>query len=172
MSTASASLARPGRLATLVAVLAAACLVAGCGFQLQGRVPLSRAFTVTYLEADDLQSDFVQDLRKALLVSGARLADRPQDATAVLRIERDELIERVLSVSARNIPREYELTYFVRVSVQSGGRELLPPTDLEASADFSFDERAALAKEREQEILREALGRDLAGIVMRRLSAL
>jgi outer membrane lipopolysaccharide assembly protein LptE/RlpB len=40
------------------------------------------------------------------------------------------------------------------------------------SREFSFDERAVLAKEREQEVLRAALARDLAGVVLNRLASL
>jgi outer membrane lipopolysaccharide assembly protein LptE/RlpB len=38
--------------------------------------------------------------------------------------------------------------------------------------DYSYDEAAVLAKQREQAVLREALARDLAGLVLRRLASL
>jgi LPS-assembly lipoprotein len=133
---------------------------------------LSSALTITHVAADDVQSDFVQDLRRALLASGVRLSSARADSTAVIEVQRDELLERVISISARNIPREYELTYTVRIRVLHGEREVLPAEEISLSRDFSFDERAVLAKEREKEILRAALARDLVGIVMRRLSSL
>jgi LPS-assembly lipoprotein len=154
----------------VIAVLALA--VAGCGFRLQGRVPLSSSLTITHVAADDIQSDFVQDLRRALLAAGVRLAPGRADSTAVIEVQRDELIERIVSISARNIPREYELTYVVRIRVLRGDREVLAPEEIALSRDFSFDERAVLAKEREKEALRAALASDLVGIVMRRLSSL
>ncbi|MFO1427924.1 MAG: LPS assembly lipoprotein LptE [Steroidobacteraceae bacterium] len=153
-------------------LLCAAVLLAGCGFHLQGRVPLSRALSVTYIDTEDAQSDFVQDLRRSLLGSGASLATRRDEATAILHVERDELVQRVLSVSANNLPREYELAYVVRFAVESGGRTVLPSEELSVTRDLSFDERTLLAKERERDQLREALARDLAGVVMRRLSSL
>lgn len=146
--------------------------LAGCGFRLQGQVPLPSALAVTWVEADDVQSDFVQDLRRSLRASGATLAPNRAAATAVLRVERDEMLERVLSVSGRNVPREYELTYVVRFSLSTPGGTLLPSEEVSASRDFSFDEREVLAKEREQEMLRAALARDLAGVVMNRLASL
>ena len=146
--------------------------LAGCGFQLQGRVPLPVTLASTWIEAEDDQTDFVVDLRRALRASGATLATRRQDASAVLRVQRDELTESVLSVSGRNIPREFELIYTVRIEVESGGRTLLPAEQFAVSRDLSFDESALLAKEREQEVLRAALARDLVGVVMRRLSSL
>ncbi len=149
-----------------------AMLLAGCGFQLQGRVPLPVTLASTWIVAEDTQTDFVVDLRRALRASGATLATRRETASAVLRVQRDELSERVLSVSGRNIPREVELTYTVRLEVEAGGERLLPEEQFAVSRDLSFDESALLAKEREQEVLRAALARDLVGVVMRRLSSL
>lgn len=162
----------PRALATILVAVLAGALPAGCGFRLQGKVPLPAALAVTWVETDDAQSDFVQDLRRALRTSGARFAPDKASATAVLRIDRDELLERVLSVSGRNVPREYELTYVVRFAVQGPAGELLPAEEVSVSREFSFDERAVLAKEREQEMLRAALARDLAGVVMNRLASL
>lgn len=156
--------------AAALAVLAA--VLASCGFQLQGRSPLPERLAVTHLQAPDAQSDFVIGLRRALVASGARLTEAPAEATATVQVLTDQLTERVLSVSARNVPRELELTYTVRFAVRAGDQELLPPQQVAVSRDVSFDERALLAKENEQAVLREALARDLVGIVMRRLSSL
>jgi LPS-assembly lipoprotein len=87
-------------------------------------------------------------------------------------VHEDELTERILSVSAHNIPTEYELTYRVKFSVVAGDKTLIDNEEISATRDISFDEAQLLAKEREQEILREALARDLVALVMRRLAAL
>jgi LPS-assembly lipoprotein len=78
----------------------------------------------------------------------------------------------VLSVSALNQPNEYEVTYTVRFAVRAGDKELLPAQDVSATRTYSFDERLLLAKDREEEILRQDMARDLADMVMRRLSSL
>ena len=143
-----------------------------CGFHLQGRTPLPEAFAFTYIDTKDEQTDFVQDLRKALIAGGAKVIRTEGSSGATIEVHDDELTERVLSVSARNIPTEYELTYKVKFSVTSGGKSLIDDEEISATRDFSFDETQLLAKEREQEILREALARDLVALVMRRLAAL
>ncbi len=147
-------------------------LLTSCGFHLQGRTPLPEAFAYTFIDTKDEQTDFVQDLRKALIASGARVIRTQGSSGATIDVHDDELTERVLSVSARNIPTEYELTYKVEFSVSSGGKLLIEHEEISASRDFSFDETQLLAKEREQEILREALARDLVALVMRRLASL
>jgi outer membrane lipopolysaccharide assembly protein LptE/RlpB len=78
----------------------------------------------------------------------------------------------VLSVDARNIPTDFELTYEVEIAVRAGGKELMPAEPFMLSRIYSFDETKLLAKEREKDVLREALARDLAGVVLRRLSSL
>jgi len=143
-----------------------------CGFHLQGRTPLPEAFAFTYIDTKDEQTDFVQDLRKALISSGATLISTAGSTGATISVHKDELTEKILSVSARNIPTEYELTYKVEFSVTANGKPLIEHEEISATRDLSFDEAQLLAKEREQEILQEALAHDLVALVMRRLAAL
>jgi LPS-assembly lipoprotein len=149
-----------------------AALLVGCGFHLQGRQPLPASFAYTYVDTRDEQTDFVQDLRKALISSGSKVIRTKGSSGATISVHEDELTERILSVSARNIPTEYELTYRVQFSVTAEGKTLIEREEISATRDISFDEAQLLAKEREQEILREALARDLVALVMRRLAAL
>lgn len=127
---------------------------------------------VAYVETDDRYTDFNRALQDALRASGARLAADPKDAIAIVRILRDESGQRVLSVSARNTPEEYEVFYAVEYSVANRAGELIAPQQLELTRDYSYDTTAVLAKQREQAILREALARDLAALVLRRLASL
>jgi LPS-assembly lipoprotein len=128
--------------------------------------------TVTYVDAEDRYTEFNRALRDRLRASGATIVDRATEATAMVKIIKDESGQRVLSVSARNTPEEYEVFYAVEYSVASGGTELIPPQRLELTRDYSYDTRAVLAKQREQAVLREALAQDLASLVLRRLASL
>ncbi len=157
------------RLAAAIVVLAG---LSACGFRLQGHTPLPEALKSAYVQSRDQQTDFVQSLRKALLISGATLADSKDRASSVVNILRDDVVRRTLSVSASNQPNEYEVTYFVRFSVTSGDKELLAPQEISASRSYSFSESQLLAKSHEEDILRQAMAHDLAGIVMRQLSSL
>jgi len=154
-----------------VGVLAAA-LLAGCGFHLQGRTPLPAVVRQPFVEAPDRQSDFVQYLRHALLSNGAKITAERDQASAVVSILRDSVSRRVLSVSATNQPNQYEVTYTVGFTVSAAGKELLPPQEVSATRTYSFDERILLAKNHEEEILRQDMARDLADMVMRRLASL
>ena len=146
-------------------------LLAGCGFHLQGRHDLPRSLASVRLEAGDEQTDFYAGLRAALLVAGSRLEAAPPGA-ATIHVLEDRSGERVLTVSARNIPTAYLLNYRVQVSVDYQGRELLAPEVHTVTREYSFDERALLAKQRERDTLQRALADELVALVMRRLAAL
>ena len=153
-------------------LLLAPLLLAACGFHLQGRSQLPRALASARIETRDPQSDFYSALRASLLVAGARL-DAALAEAATIHILSDEVSEQVLTVSAtRNIPTAYLLSYRVRVSVDYQGRELLAPELHTVTREYSFDERALLAKQREREVLQQALADDLVALIMRRLAAL
>jgi LPS-assembly lipoprotein len=147
-------------------------LLGACGFQLQGRQSLPAALSAVNIDAVDDQSEFAQALRSALVTSGARIVEPAAADTTIVRIKKDAVTERVLTVSSRNIPTDYELVYDVEVSVSSGGKDLLPVEKFSLSRVYSFDETKLLAKEREKDILVEALARDMASVVTRRLSSL
>jgi LPS-assembly lipoprotein len=160
------------------AALCGALVLSSCGWRLQGAEKLSGPLAVTYVDTDDHFTDFNRALRDSLRASGVRLTSTRQDATAVVKITKDQSGARVLSVSGQNTPEEYEVFYAIEYSVdglsQQGGAnaELIAPQKLELTRDFSYDVTAVLAKQREQAVLREALARDLAGLVVRRLASL
>lgn len=155
-------------------VLAALSLstLSGCGWRLQGTAPLPQVMSITYIEASDRYSDFTRALKDGLAASGARITADRRDATAIVQILKDETGQRVLSVSASNSPEEYEVFYKIEYSVVGSTGELIPAQKLEVSRDYSYDETLVLAKQREQATLREALARDLAGLVIRQVASL
>jgi len=159
--------------ATRLGCAAAAALLAACGFHLQGHTPLPAAVKSPYVEAPDRQSDFVQYLRHDLLSNGAQLKQEKSEASVVVSILRDSVSRRVLTTSATNQPNQYEITYTVAFSVTAAaGQELLAPEELSATRTYSFQEQLLLAKGHEEDILRKDMARDLAELVMRRLSSL
>lgn len=151
--------------------LAATALIAGCGFHLEGRTVLPAVMRRPYLQASNPQSDFVQSLRRDLIISGARPTEDSAHASAVIEVH-DAVKRRVLSVSAANRPTEYEVTYTVQFSVTAGGKTLLTRHTVHATRSYTFNETLLLATEHEQSILTGAMGRELADIVMRRLARL
>jgi LPS-assembly lipoprotein len=78
----------------------------------------------------------------------------------------------VLSVSARNVPREFEVFYTVFYSVETEETTLLEPRSQTLTRDYTWDETEVLGKEKEQQLLREAIVADLVRLVLIQLSSI
>ena len=154
------------------AVAAGAVLAAGCGFRLAGTAPLPASLARPHLSFSDPYSDFARFFGQELRDAGATLQASDASATATVDVSRDTVEQRVLSVSAQNIPTEYLLIYTVTYSVRHAGKELLAPQTISLSQDYSFSEQAVLAKEHEADRLRRQMARELAAIAMRRIASL
>jgi LPS-assembly lipoprotein len=151
---------------------ATALVVAGCGFHLQGTGALPTAMARTYIDTRRPHTEFLASLTDTLRQRGAELLSAPTAGAAVLDITADETGQRVLSVSARNIPREYEIFYAVTFSLTVGTETLITNESLVVTRAYTYDETQVLAKAAEEEILREALAEDLARRVLQRIQAL
>lgn len=144
--------------------------LAGCGFQLQGPPTMPDGMQRTFIDTPDHHSPFYRALRRDLLAAGIELVDREVDASAVLTVYLDDTDQRVLSVSARNVPTEYEVYYTVEYGVTSGNDTLLAVQDLTLTSDYTYDSTLVLGKAREEETLRNALARDLVRIILKQIS--
>jgi LPS-assembly lipoprotein len=163
-----AALARLPQLPALAVLLA----LSACGFRLAGSDPLPGVLARPYLSLKDPYTDFSREFEHQLKSAGATLQTVRANSTATVEVTKDLVERRTLSVSATNIPTEYELTYTVTFAVQGADKELLAPQTISLSKDYSFEENVLLAKEHEADILRQQMARDLVTIAMRRLTSL
>lgn len=154
------------------AALLTVALLSACGWHLQGVTRLPESAAVAYIEEFDSYSAFTRELRRSLTDAGARLTPQRTDAGALIKIRDEDFGQAVLTVSARNIPKEYEVFYEIEYSVEVQGKEVIEPQRLRLTRNYTYDESALLAKQIEEQVLRESLARDLAGQVLRRLASL
>jgi len=78
----------------------------------------------------------------------------------------------VISVSARNVPREYEIYYTIIYELNTDEATLMEERTQTLTRDYTFDETLVLGKAREEEVLRDAIADDLVRIVLIQLSSL
>ena len=126
----------------------------------------------TYISTADRHSGFYQALRRELSSAGIELVDSPADATSIFNIHTDITNQRVLSVSARNVPTEYEVFYIVNYSLVSGPTTLMQPRTQTQTMFYTWDETLVLGKQMEQQTLRDAIVGDLVRVVMIQLSSI
>ena len=125
----------------------------------------------TWIETDDEKSLFYREFRKALIDAGVDIVDAPEEATAVFSIYFDRTNQRVLSVSARNVPTEYEVFYTIRYGLVSGQQTLIERQDLTLTRDYTYDPTLVLGKSAEEQVIRESLVDDLVRIVLKQVSS-
>ncbi len=147
-------------------------LLAACGYQLQGEFSVPPSMAKTYIATEDRYSTFYIELRKMLRANGVQVVDSARDASAIFHVHADITGQRVLSVSARNVPREYEVFYTIQYSLEDESRVLIEPQLLTLTRDYTYDETKVLGKAREEEFLRATIVKDMVRIVLRRLSSI
>lgn len=145
-------------------------LLAGCGFQLAGSVEIDEELKRMYVRTDDKFTLFYRELTSALEQNGVALTDGRGAGIAVLDIRQDVTGQRVLSVSARNVPREFEVFYTVSYNVMFDGEIRSGADNLTLARDYTWFETQLLGKADEETVIRDALVKELVGTVLRRLS--
>jgi len=143
-----------------------------CGFHLQGAFTPPQGMEPTYIATADRNSLFYREFTEQMRSAGVKLTESEADSAASFTIFADETGQRVLSVSARNVPTEYEVFYTITYSLHSGANGLMPQQILTLTRDYTYDSTLVLGKAREEELLREAIVDDLVRIVMKQISTL
>lgn len=143
-----------------------------CGFQFRAAPELPAEMAVTYIQTADRYSLFYRELVSTLRRNDINLTGDPGAAHTVIRIFSDEIGRRTLTVTARNVPAEYEVYYRLTFSVDMNGREAVPFEEIVLARDYPFDETQVLGKANEEQLIMQAIARDMVGLVTRRLAAI
>jgi LPS-assembly lipoprotein len=146
--------------------------IAACGFQMQGALRAPPEMARTFIDVDDRNSLFARELRAQLQSADVDIVDDAAAATARLSITYEDTDQRVLSVSARNVPTEYEVYYTIEYAIEAGQQRLLEPQTLTVTRNYTYDSTLVLGKAREEELLRDAIVEDLVRIVLKQIAIL
>ncbi|MDO5625869.1 MAG: LPS assembly lipoprotein LptE [Pseudomonadota bacterium] len=155
-----------------MAATAAVPLLSACGFQLRQAPEFAFKTLVLAMPATELSTE----LRRQLQGTGRITVLNPGEAGAdtadmVLQSAGEHRERTVVSVTASGEVREFQLRIRFGFHLRTpGGRELLPPTDIERQIDQSYSESAALSKETEALMLYRTMQGDIVQQVMRQLA--
>ena len=139
---------------------------------MQGAFTAPTGMQRTYIASIDRYSPFIRAFEARLRDAGVVLTDSAEDATAIFTIAFDDTSQRVLSVSTRNVPTEYEVYYTLTYRLDAGAASLMPEQTLTLTRDYTYDSTLVLGKAHEEELLRDAIVQDLVRIVMKQISTL
>lgn len=161
----------PARRRLLVgSLLSSAALMSGCGFRLRGPQPL--AFATLHVGVNEF-SELGADLRRRVATSGTTtVVENPAEAEASLQIIANEQTREILSLTGGGKVREYQLGQRIRFRlVDKEGKELIPPTNIAARREYTFNDEEVLGKQQEEALLYRDMQADLVQQLMRRLAA-
>jgi LPS-assembly lipoprotein len=155
---------------SFIVMLTAVLLLSACGFQLRGTATLP--FSTLYVQAPPT-SQFATQLRRAVRAgSGTRIAERPEQAEAILQIMNELQEKQILSLSGGGRVSEYQLRYRVSFRLTDGkNREHIPASEIVLRRDYSYSDDQALAREFDEAQLYRDMRSDAVGQLLRRLQA-
>lgn len=159
------------RLSIMAALLAVVSLLSACGFHLQGVSPLP--FNTIYTNISD-NTAFGAQLRRALRASSPnlRFVSTPKQAQVQLNELLHDRQQREISIDAKGLVEEYELTLNYEFSLSDkNGNEILPPTLLTTIREVAYDPYAIQAKESEISMIFHDMEMSLVNRIVRQLSS-
>ena len=147
-------------------------ILSGCGFELQNTGNLNEKIDSVYIQTLDPYSSFFRSIKDALRNNGVMISDKRDEASYVLVIKEDISSDRILSISAKNTPMEYELAYQVVWSLFKGNQEIISDIKHIETQDYSFDQNQLLGKRKEAEYLNDSLAAKISKGVLLKLGSI
>lgn len=149
--------------------------LSACGFHLAGSKPLSSELKKVYLDTTIAYSvtepPIETQLRAILQRRGAEVAKEPSSEITTIRLSDLKESREVLSIGTDGKAIEFRLITRVHYEVFRGATTLVTPGDIVATRDYSFEPEQVLAKEAEEQRLREFIQTQLAELLMMRIDA-
>jgi LPS-assembly lipoprotein len=147
-------------------------VIAGCGFQLRGSVPLPDSLKMIYIQGINTQRGIGLELKRSLKQNGIQVVNDYEKGSGLLTILENKYERRVLSVGNNAKVNEYELHGWLQFKVTDDqGKLIVEPFKVEAIRDYQFDQTQVLSSDGEEDFLREQINQQLVDSLLRRLSA-
>jgi LPS-assembly lipoprotein len=160
-----------GMLLRAAIALPLSAMMGACGFKLRGEVQLP--FNSVYIAAPE-NSPVAAELSRLLRAgSKVRVADKAEDAEAVIQILGATQEKQILTLTRTGTVGEFLLRYRLNYRVfDRNKRELVPPTEILLLRDYSFNASEVLAKDTEEVLLYRDMQSDAVQQLVRRLEVL
>jgi LPS-assembly lipoprotein len=151
--------------------LAISLMVTGCGFQLRGDYLLAPELQTLYLSSVDKHGELTRLTRQHLTRNQVTLTENFTPQTPELRILKDELDRRTLSVFPNGQVAEYELIYTVQYQLRFANEEI-QAFQFEINRDYQDDPDIALAKSRELSLMLREMRQEAADKILRNMATI
>lgn len=155
----------------IVSALLAVTLLAGCGFKLRGDYLLPENLTTLYVTSEDIHGELTRLLKLHLVNNEVTVVKLPKNNVPELRILKDQLNRRTLSLFENGQVAEYELTYTVNYEVRFSADDT-QRFAFDLTRNYQDNPNRALAKSRELVLLRTEMRQEAANQILRNLASI
>ena len=165
-------------LLTLIVCFFLSAILAGCGFHLrgQGKAGLSPELSVLRVRMigeNGSGNELRREVERALNVQvDVRIAPKAENGIPILTLYDEQSNSRVLSYDEDRNVSEFLLRYRVDFDVRdAAGKQMVERQTIILQRDYTFDRLNVLAKEREEQELREQMRQEAVQQMIRRLAS-
>jgi LPS-assembly lipoprotein len=144
-------------------------MLSGCGYHLRGSIVLPESLKNVYVfgASSNLQAEMVAMLK----ASKSTLAPSASDAGVVIKIIKEEMRNRVLSIGTTGKSTESEVDYYLRFQFfDKQDNPLMDEQTIEMAREFFNDQTAVLAKSNEEQLIKAEIYKQIARMLMARAS--
>lgn len=158
-------------LTILLSISALVLLLNGCGFQLRGNYLLAPELQKIKFSSVDRHGELTRLVKQNLTLNNVTLVPQSSQSIPQMRILKDSLDRRTLSVFPNGQVAEYELTYTVRYQILVPNK---PPQNFsfELNRDYQDDPDIALAKSRELSLMLSEMRQEAANKILRDMATI
>jgi len=146
-------------------------LIQGCGFQLRGDYLLSPQLQNIYVSSVDTHGELTRLVKQHLRLNKINLTPKLTQQTPELRLLKDTLNRRTLSVFNNGQVAEYELIFSAKYELILSDKDVRT-FEVELNRDYQDDPNLALAKSRELTLMLSEMRQEAANKILRNLASL
>lgn len=127
--------------------------ISACGYHLRGSIDLPESLKNVYLQGASGQLG--KEFKKTLRSSDGKLVDKVDEAGIVVKVTKETMRRRVLSISSTGRANEYELYYLLNfILLDAKGNELSKTQVIEIHKDYFDNQEQVLGKNIEEQVIR------------------
>jgi LPS-assembly lipoprotein len=147
-----------------------ALLTTACGYHLRGAYDLPKGMKSVFMEGGS--PALREQLKSVLEASSGRLAASPDKADIVVRISKDEIERRVLSLSQSGRSNDIELAGRVEYSVRDSNNGILVNREpIDFRREYFNDQQDVIAKSNEETVIRKEMYQQVVRQIINRSRA-
>jgi LPS-assembly lipoprotein len=156
---------------TIVTLAFFTLFVSSCGFHLRGDYLMSPQLQTLHVSSADKFGELTRQVKQHLSLNNIKLVSNSNKEIPQMRLLKDSLNRRTLSVFPNGQVAEYELIYTVRYQLALS-QDDIRTYEFELNRDYQDDPNIALAKSRELDLMLSEMRKEAANKILRDLSTI